>query len=378
MINVFQPSLGSEEVNAVKEVIESNWLGKGKRTEEFEAKFAQHLGVEKSNVKTTNCCSEGLFISMDMLNIGAGDEVIIPTPSFVGAANAIQAHGAKLAFCDVDRRTLNATANTIEQSITDKTKAVLLLHYGGVPCEMDEIMALADSYGIKVIEDSACGIFSKYKGKSLGTIGDMGMWSFDAMKILVSGDGAALYFKDEEIAERASKWMYFGLESKSGFSNSVDSKWWEFEISSLGHRAIMNDMTASIALEQLKKLPLFIARRKELASMYDEMLGDVEWIDLPPALPEYVTGTYYFYQIQVKNELRDKLATFLRQNDVYTTYRYYPLHWVKYYGHSDEVYPEAEWAALHTLCLPIHQSLSDADIVKIVELIKRFGRENNC
>lgn len=378
MINVFQPCLGEEEVSALRNVIESNWLGKGKLTEEFESKFANHLSVDAKNIKTTNCCSEGLFISMDAFGIGAGDEVILPTTSFVGSANAIMHHGANISFCDVDRRTLNVTAADIEKRITKKTKAVLLLHYGGVPCEMDEIMEMADSYGIKVIEDAACGIYSTYKGRALGTIGDMGMWSFDAMKILVSGDGAALYFKDQEIAEKMAKYMYFGLESKSGFSNSVDSKWWEFEVSSLGHRAIMNDMTASVALEQLKKLPSFIDRRSHIADMYNDLLKDEEWILLPPEAPEYDRLTHYFYHIQVDNDLRDELASYLRKNDIYTTYRYYPLHWVKYYGHSEEVYPEAEWAALHTLCLPIHQSLKNEEVVYIVEMIKKFGKEHNC
>lgn len=378
MINVFQPSLGIEEVEAIRGVIESNWLGKGAKTSEFEEQFANHLGVATKNIRTTNCCSEGLFISMDIFGIGEGDEVILPAPSFVGAANAIKIHGADIAFCDVDRRTLNATANFIEHRITDKTKAILLLHYGGVPCEMDEILQMAETYNIKVIEDSACGIFSTYKGRALGTLGDMGMWSFDAMKILVSGDGAALYFRDENIAENAAKWMYFGLESKSGFSNTVDSKWWEFEVSSLGHRAIMNDMTAAVALEQLKKLPSFIARRQKIAEMYDEYLKEADWLDIPLPLPDYMTGTYYFYHIQVKNDKRDMLASYLRKNDVYTTYRYYPLHWVKYYGHSSEKYENAEWAALHTLCLPIHQSLTDAEVSRIADLILRFGRENGC
>ena len=378
MINVFQPCLGEEEVSALRNVIESNWLGKGKLTEEFESRFANHLAVDAKHIKTTNCCSEGLFVSMDAFEIGVGDEVILPTPSFVGSANAILHHGADIAFCDVDRRTLNVTATDIEKRITKKTKAVLLLHYGGVPCEMDEIIDMADSYGIKVIEDAACGIFSTYKGQALGTIGDMGMWSFDAMKILVSGDGAALYFKEPEIADRMAKYMYFGLESKSGFSNSVDSKWWEFEVSSLGHRAIMNDMTASVALEQLKKLPSFIERRSKIAYMYNELLKDEEWILLPPKAPDYDTLTHYFYHIQVNNDLRDELASYLRKNDIYTTYRYYPLHWVKFYGHSGEMYPEAEWAALHTLCLPIHQSLKDEEVIYIAEMIKKFGKDNKC
>ena len=114
---------------------------------------------------------------------------------------------------------------------------------------MDEIMALADAHNLKVIEDCAAGVCSSYKGKVLGTFGDIGMWSFDAMKILVCGDGAALHFRDPELRERAEKWLYFGLEAKSGYENSVAQKWWELAISSFGHRAIMNDVTAAMVLE---------------------------------------------------------------------------------------------------------------------------------
>ena len=372
MINVYQPQLGAEELEAIGKVFESNWLGKGRLTSEFEQGFANHLGVAKNNVVSTNCCSEGLFLSMDLFDIHAGDEVILPTCSFVGAANSIKHCGAEIAFCDSDPHTLNTTAEYIEKAITPKTKAILLIHYGGVACEMDDICDLARRKGLKIIEDAACGVSSTYKGKALGTIGDMGMWSFDAMKILVCGDGAMLYLKDEEIRERAEKLMYFGLESKSGYSNSVDKKWWEFDISSYGHRAIMNDITAAMALEQLKKLPAFIERRHQIHDMYMEGLADVDWLRLPDALPEYMTSSYYFYHVQVMDDSRDDFAKFLRDRDIYTTFRYYPLHWVDFYGHSGEHYEGSEWAANHTLCLPIHHSLKDEEVHYIIETIKAY------
>ena len=134
----------------------------------------------------------------------------------------------------------------------EKPKAILLLHYGGIPCDMDAIMPLAEHYGLKVIEDCAAGVCSSYKGRALGTFGDMGMWSFDAMKILVCGDGAILHFNTPELREKADKWLYFGLQAKSGYENSVAQKWWEFDIPCFGHRAIMNNVTAAMALEQLK------------------------------------------------------------------------------------------------------------------------------
>lgn len=376
MINVFQPCLGEEEVSRIREVFQSNWLGKGKLVDEFEEKYAAHLDTDKSHILTANCCSEGLFSSMHLFGIGEGDEVIVPTISFVGAGNAVFAAGAKLVLTDVDPRTLNIRPEDILAHITPRTKAILLLHFGGIPCDMDPIMEIAREHHLTVIEDSACGIYSRYKGKPLGTIGDMGMWSFDAMKILVCADGSALYFKDPAVREKAAKWLYFGLESKSGYSNSVDKKWWEYDLSCFGHRSIMNDVTAAMALEQLKKLPGFIARRHEIAAIYDSRLAGLDWLDLPPALPADCSGTYYFYHVQTKRGSRDDLAKFLRDNDVYTTFRYFPLHRVPAYGLAGS-FPNADYAADHTLCLPIHQALTDDEVNYICDKIIEFGKNNN-
>ena len=376
MINVYQPTLGKEELAALEKVFESNWLGKGKKVAEFEEKYAEHIKSSKELVLTTNCCSEGLFSSMHLLDIKPGDEVILPTISFIGAGNAVCGHGAKMVLCDVDPHTLNARAEDIEKVITPKTKALLLLHYGGIPCEMDEIMVLCKKHNIKVIEDAAAGVCSFYKGKAVGTFGDMGMWSFDAMKILVCGDGAMLHFNTPELRKKADRWLYFGLETKSGFENSVAQKWWEFDISSFGHRAIMNDITAAMALEQLKKLPMYMEKRAHIHKFYNEILKNYSWIDLPPVLPEYVETSYYFYHIQIKNGKRDQLAKFLRENGVYTTYRYYPLHRVPSYGVSGH-FPNADYAADHTLNLPIHQSVSDVDLELIANLFAEFDK-NYC
>ncbi len=373
MINVYQPTLGKEELDALNKVFESNWLGKGKKVAEFEEKYAEHINSSKDLVLTTNCCSEGLFSSMHLLDIQPGDEVILPTISFIGAGNAICNCGARMVLCDVDPRTLNARAEDIEKCITPKTKALLLLHYGGIPCEMDEIMELCNAHHIKVIEDAAAGVCSFYKGKAVGTFGDIGMWSFDAMKILVCGDGAMLHFNTPELRHKADRWLYFGLETKSGYENSVAQKWWEFDISCFGHRAIMNDITAAIALEQLKKLPSYMEKRAQIHNFYNETLKDIDWLDLPPILPDYVSTSYYFYHVQVKDDKRDQLAKYLRERGVYTTYRYFPLHRVPGYGVTG-YFPNADYAADHTLNLPMHQSLSQEDLELIVMLIHDFSK----
>jgi len=372
MINVMQPTLGKEELDRISEVFKSNWIGKGQLVTEFEQMYAKHLGSNPNQVLSTNCCSEGLFSSMYLLDIHPGDEVIVPTISFVGAGNAVCAAGAKLVLCDVDPRTLNVRAKDIEPLINSKTKALLLLHFGGIPCEIDEIMSLCKAHNIKVIEDCAAGVCSSYKGKALGTFGDMGMWSFDAMKIIVCGDGAMLHFNSPELRDRAEKYLYFGLEMKSGYENSVAQKWWEFDISCFGHRAIMNNVTAAMAIEQFKKLPDYMKKRARVHNFYDEHLSKISWIDTPPTLPDDWTTSYYFYHIQVKNGKRDELAKFLREHDIYTTYRYFPLHRVKKYGVSG-VFPGADYATDNTLCLPLHQSLSDDDLETVTTKIKEFN-----
>lgn len=321
---------------------------------------------------TVNSCTEGLFQVMKCF-VAPDDEVIMPTCSFVGAANAVVDRDAHVVFCDVDKRSLNATAKTIEEKISPKTKAVYILHFGGVPCEMDAIVELCATKNIILIEDSATAVSSFYKGKACGTFGQAGIWSFDAMKILVCGDGGMIYVKDTDKLRELRQSIYLGLVSQSGFTNSVDSKWWEFQIDTFGRRSIMNDISSAIGLVQLEKLPAFISKRKHIAELYDSLLANVDWLELPPALEDYQKSSYYMYHVQTKiPEDRDRLASYLRGQGIYTTFRYYPLHWVDLYGQKAERLPGAEAAALSTLCLPIHQGLSDEEVEFICRKIISF------
>ncbi|WP_089724117.1 DegT/DnrJ/EryC1/StrS family aminotransferase [Candidatus Thiosymbion oneisti] len=373
MLNLFQPTLGAEELEAVRRVFKSNWVGKGGITDQFESNFAHYIGVERNLIRSVSCCTEGLFQSMVLLGIGPGDEVILPSISFVGAANAVASSGAKPVFCDVDKRTLNTTAKLIEEMITEKTKAVIILHYGGVPCRIDEICELVNQRRIALIEDVAGSVASRYEGKACGTFGHIGLWSFDAMKILVAGDGGMIYCRTAEMAQDAEELLHLGLLTKSGFKSSATTRWWEFEVSSYGRRATMNDIASAIGLEQLKKLPGFVTRRKQIHEYYDQAFSAYSWLQLPPERPAHMESSYYFYWIQVRSDIRDKLAIYLRERDIYTTFRYYPLHWVKFYGAQISL-PNTEEAAEATLCIPIHQSLSNEDLDRVIKCVSDFGK----
>ncbi|MYW93043.1 DegT/DnrJ/EryC1/StrS family aminotransferase [Amycolatopsis rubida] len=363
MINIFQPSLGAEEVAAVAEVFESNWVGKGERTAKFEAAFAEHLGVGQDRVMTVNSCTEGLFLSMQLAEVGPGDDVVLPTVSFVGAGNAVASRGARPVFCDVDPRTLNPTAADVEAALTPVTKAVIVLHYGGRAGEVAEIARLCRERGILLVEDAACAPASRVEGQACGTVGDIGVWSFDGAKILVTGDGGVLTARDPGLVERGRKLTYFGLEQVSGFSQArqAGTRWWEFQISSFSRRSVMNDVQSAIGLVQLGKLGGFVRRRQEIADRYDRRLRGTAGITTPPPLPGGQTSSHYMYWIQLDPAQRDQVAADLYAAGIYTTFRYAALHAVDAYD-WDGWLPNAEHAVAATLCLPLHQALADDDV----------------
>ncbi len=371
MIQLFQPQMADDELRAVKEVFASNWIGRGRKVEEFERKFAEHLHILPEHVVSVSCATEGLFQALVLLNICPGDEVILPSISFVGTYNAIVNRGATPVFCDVDEFTLNPTAAMIEAKITKKTMAVIILHYGGHPCnDMAAVMDLCREEGIELIEDSACSPASRTAGYPCGTMGDIGIWSFDAMKVISCGDGGMIWCPDDDRMKRLRKQLYLGISEQSGLA-SKDDEWWKFEVEIPGaRRAIMNDITASIGIVQLGKLKEFVDKRFQLWKVYNNQLQGLDWLTLPPRSEPWQgsESSYYFYWVQC--DRRDELANYLRKHGVYTTFRYYPLHWAT---KSNDNLPGTERAASRTLLLPLHQSLQLHEVVKICELVREFG-----
>lgn len=366
MIQIFSPTIGPTESESIAAVLKSGWLGKGAKVAEFEAVWAQHINVDPANVVSTNSCTEALFTAVRLLGIRPGDEVIIPTIHFIGAAQAVLAAGATPVFCDVDSRTLNATFDDIQRVVNPKrTRAIILNHYGGVPCS--DIEAIKDYYGlagIAIIEDAACAPASTYNGQAGGTFGDIGCWSFDAMKIITTGDGGMMYIRDPELADKARKMLYLGISSESGL-NSDKPRWWEFDVEIEGtRRSVMNDIAAAMGIEQLKRLLEFVAYRADMIALYNELLPDEVQVKIDL---NHIEDSYYFYWIQTPR--RDELAKFLRSAGIYTTFRYYPLHWA--YDTDDDL-PNAERTAHETLLLPLHCNLSDEDVNHICEKVKEF------
>jgi len=370
MIPIFSNDLGVEELRAVERVFKSRWLGRGRECAEFEAEFARHISQDRALL--FNSCTSATFAMLQAMGIGTGDDVIVPTIQFVGVANAVMACGARPVFADVDPHTLNLLPSEISRLYSARTEAVFLLHYGGHPAPMADIEDAA-GMGLPILEDAANAVASTYYGVPCGTLGHGGVWSFDAMKELVMVDGGALWMLYDERLDMAEQLRYFGMPLKraSGTDSAREgaARWWEFDVTAAAGRHISNDVCAAVGRVQLRRLPGFIAQRRRVWDRYQEELADVPGLTLPPEPMPGCTTSYYLYWVQL--DRRDELARYLCDHDVYCTFRYYPLHLVRYYGHKGSL-PNAEWAAEHTLCLPIHQNLTEGEQSQIIDLVKDF------
>jgi aminotransferase len=366
MINVFQPSLGDEEADAVREVFAGNWLGYGPRTKQFEAEFAVHLGVSPDQLIFINSATSGLFLATELLGLGPADDVVVPAICFVANGNSTRSTGARPVFCDVDPHTLNPTVEDVERALTPSTKAVMVLHYGGHPGDIAAIARLCRQRGVVLIEDTVGSISSHVDGKMCGTFGDIAIWSFDSRKIISTGDGGMIFVRDPELRARAHRLAYHGLVDRSAFITASKSPhhWWGLDIQDVGRRLIGNDVTAAIGSVQLRKLPEFIGRRREVAARYDELLVGVEGIRIPPPLPRGHGSSYCFYWVQLDPAIRDRVAEDLLDRGIYTSFPYEPLHKVPIYGGSREL-PGTDAVSEATLLLPLHQAITNTEVATV-------------
>ena len=373
MINVTQPSIGAEELAAVGAVFDSKWLGSGPQTREFEEMFADFLGVPAEHVLFLNSATSGLFLTVELLGVAPGDEVVLPSNGFIANANSVVDAGARPVFCDVGED-LNPRVEDIAAVLTPRTKAVMVLHYGGYPGEVEKIAALCAEHGVALVEDAAVSIASSVAGRMCGTFGDFGVWSLDARKVITTGDGGMLYVRDPETARRARRLAYHGLEDRSSFTTAVRSPhlWWSFDIEDIGRRLIGNDITAAIGKVQLGKLAGFVERRRDIGRRYDAALSGVPGVRTPPPLPQDHASTHYFYWVRFDSTaIRDGVSEDLLAKGIYTSYRYYPLHRIRRYGATDAVLPRTDEVSDTALLLPAHQSLLDEEVDLVAqEVIK--------
>lgn len=372
MINVFEPDLGDLELQALGKTIRTKWIGKGPKEELFRTEFGKIVGISPNSLISYNSCTEAFFQLFDFLDLPIDSEVVLPSISFVGVANAIAAAGVKLRFCDVSTLNGNPTLNDIKKLITNKTRAIVFPHYGGNMGEIDKIAEYCSNHELLLIEDAAAAVGSSIDGISAGTFGDYGLWSFDAMKSISCGDGGILYCKNAAQVNDLRIQGYLGLNFTSGLSrsSSTNDRWWNFEVNSLGRRSIMNDLSASIGVAQIARFKEKSLKRQEIYGEYQKQLKDIKDIKILIENSRSRSHSLYFLPIWVSKS-RDQLASHLRAHDIYTTFRYLPLHHQEIYKCTN-LLPHSDEFSEHVLLLPMHTNLTTSQVAEICVVIKSY------
>ena len=366
MIEVFKPSMGQEEIDAVAEVLRSGWIGLGPKTAEFERRFAAYLDVP--HAVAVNSATAALDLAMRLLGIGHGDEVIVPTITFVSTAHAVAYNLATPIFADCDPWTLNLDLADVAAKITRRTRAIIPVHYGGRPVDMEALRAIAGE--IPIVEDAAHACGSSYKGRRCGSLGDIACFSFHAVKNLATGDGGALTFPNQDWDARARKLRWLGIDKSTWERSGLDRvNWWQYQVDEIGLKCHMNDITAAIALVQLSNLDRMNARRRAIADRYFSGLSGIESIDLPPRDDADFKSSWHIFRISC--DRRDDLSAFLRDNGINTGVHYTPIHTYRCYGNRPSL-PVAERLQHRLLSLPNYPDLADQDVDRTIDLITTF------
>ncbi len=302
-----------------------------------------------------------------------GSEIILPSYTWVSCAQVVLLAGHIPVFCDVDIKTMNVRKIDVEVQVSEKTGAVMIVDYAGLPVEIESIAEL----GFPIIEDAAHAVYSVHNGVPCGALADVAIYSFDAVKNLTVGEGGGITVKNEEVITRVKMLRYCGI-GKSGFEAAQsgtkgNTRWWEYNITEPFIKMLPTNIAGAIGLAQLNKIDELQATRKDIWDVYQREFADVGWITTPVEAASGDRHSYFTYCIRVPK--RDELAHYLLENEIYTTLRYHPLHMNPLYKQMDKRLPNCEKLNEDALSIPLHPRLTENDVEKIINTIKEFGKK---
>ncbi len=364
MIPVSRPSLGDDELAAVKTVFDSGWLGLGAQVFEFEQALKKFLNAK--HVVCTNTGTTAIHLGLDALGIGKGDEVIVPSFTYVATIQAITATGATPVFCDIYADDLNIDIKDIKRNITRRTKAILPVHYRGFPCNMDGIDELAQEKDLFVIEDAAHAFGSSYKGKKIGSFSDITCFSFDPIKNITCGEGGAVVFQDDSLLEKIQQKRILGID-KDTWSRYRNERSWFYDVVTQGYRYHMSNISAAVGLIQLKKFDRMNRRKIDIAKRYDAAFEGVKGITL--LRNDGYKGIGLFVYIFKVNKGRNELMDHLARRGVGSGVHYIPSHIFSFYKKEGVHLPITEKIYDQILTLPLFPDITDAQVEKVIDAV---------
>ncbi|MBT9253592.1 MAG: DegT/DnrJ/EryC1/StrS aminotransferase family protein [Brockia lithotrophica] len=372
------PMIGEEEIQEVIDTLRSEWITTGPKTKEFERRFQEFLGAP--GALALNSCTAALHTALVTLGIGPGDEVVTTPHTFAATANVIEHVGARPVLVDVEPDTLNIDPSRIEAALTPRTRAILPVHFAGHPVDLDPIREIAQKHGLALIEDAAHALPARYRGRMIGSGPNPVAFSFYATKNLTTAEGGMLTGAPDFL-ERASIFALHGMTRDAWKRYGKEGSWY-YEVTVPGFKYNMTDIQASLGLHQLKKLPEFHRRRREIAARYTAVFSEREELVVPVERPD-VEHAWHLYVLRLNLSAltidRSRFIEELKRRNIGTSVHFIPIHLHPYYrekyGYRPEDFPVSYENYLRSISLPLHPGLSDRDVEDVIEAVLDVVRE---
>lgn len=369
MIPLFYPAMSPTVGQRVQEVLRTRWIGQAVRVNEFERKFSEVTQSPYSVAVSSGTAA--LHLAYRLAGLKRGDEVVSTVLTCHATHHPLLAEGVKIVFADIDPKTLNIDPTDVARKINKNTKAVIVVHFGGIPCDMDRIGAIASTYRIPVIEDAAQALGASYKGKPVGSLGDFAAFSFQAIKQLTTGDGGMLNLGDERAYQRGKKLRWFGIDREKKIKmdwQPIHGREITFDVDEYGHKYQMNDIAATIGLENLKYLDHWLRQRDQIVHCYAEALGNVDGLRFLE-VPKGSRSSHWTFHVLV--ERRDDFQKALRGRGVETNVTHVRNDIYKIFGGKRQNLPHMNQVEDKYICIPIHNMLSHENVEHVIKAVKK-------
>ena len=372
------PDTDDEEIREMSEAVQSGWLTTGPKTRQFEAEFAAHAGAKYA--VAVNSCTAAMHLALEAIGLQPDDEVITTPLTFAATAEVVRYFGAKPVLVDVEADSLNINPDLLEGAISERTKAIMPVHLGGFPAEMERVMEQARRFGVYVIEDAAHAMPAIYRERMDGARGDMVCFSFYATKTMTTGEGGMVCTENEEWAERCRMMSLHGISHNAWKRYTAEGNWY-YEILAPGFKYNMTDVAAAMGLAQLRKVERMWERRQAIARRYSEAFGEMEELR-PPSEPRQGRHGWHLYILRLNLEKlridRGQFIEELRKRKIGTSVHFIPLHihpyYVQNFGYRAEDYPVAYREYQRMISLPIYSRMSDEDVEDVIEAVREVVR----
>jgi len=374
------PEIGQEEIDEVVDTLRSGWLTNGPKVRAFEAAFRE--ATDSQHAVALSSCTAGLHLALLASGIGPGDEVITTPLTFAATVSMIIHTGATPVLADISEDDYNIDPKEIERRVTSRTKAIIPVHYAGQPCRMDEILSIANSRNLRVIEDAAHALGASYRGNSIGAIGDCAIFSFYPIKPITTGQGGMLTTDDEELADRVRLLSLHGMSKNAWDRYSAKGSAF-YQVLAPGFNYVMTDMQGALGIHQMRRMHTFQTRRTEIARLYDEYLADLPEI-IRPTVRDDIEHCWHLYAIRIDARRlkigRDEFVEELRTRGIGTSVHFIPIHYHPYF--SDHLrlregdYPVAERVFEGLISMPVYPRMADSDVTRVSEALHQIVAAN--